>query len=144
MQNVFDTFATSTVVEREEPSQHYQLQHRGTVEAQSTSPSPTTLQRKKPIPLPRKKCSQMESYRGEVPPATPNKLVSCHQETHSPFSTVSAATFHIPQSASTSCFTCSSDYSGDYSGGTGDSGVGDVRQQYVPSQKSLDGKHDNI
>lgn len=67
------------------------------------------------------------------------EFVFCQQETHP--STALATVSHIPQSVSTSCLKSSADYSGDYSGGTGDSGVGDIRHKYVPSQESLDRKY---
>ena len=109
-----------------------------------TSPSPT--QPKKPTPLPRKKClpQQTPSLQVSSPgsslstQSSHSHFVFCHQETQAPSSL--AAVFHIPQSASTSCLTASADYSGDYSGGTGDSGVGDIRNKYTPSQEALDRK----
>ena len=109
-----------------------------------SSPSPSA-QRKKPIPLPRKKWPPPGSSRSSSPVPSPrspvaSKFVYCQQETQHPASLLATADFHIPHSASTSCLTSSADYSGDYSGGTGDSGVGDIKQQYPLSKKSLDGK----
>lgn len=117
---------------------------------QESSPSPSA-QRKKPIPLPRKKWQQPGSSGAGIPvssptlsPALSSKFVYCQQESQAPASALNTALLHIPgQSASTSCLTCSSDYSGDYSGdctGTGDSGVGDIRSKYTPSQEALDRK----
>lgn len=103
------------------------------------TPSPT-IQRKKPIPLPRmKRRLPHDSLQVSSPTSpVPTKFIYSQQETQPPSSLVTASALGIPQSASTSCLTCSADYSGDYSGGTGDSGVGDVRH-YVPSKKLLDG-----
>lgn len=117
----------------------------------SASPS-STLQRKnyKPLPLPRKKRPQAQSNSQSASAHSltkPNKFVTCHQESQAySASTLMAASLYLPQSASTSCLNCSSDYSGDYSGGTGtgDSGVGDIRREYKPSQKSLDGKTNHL
>ena len=106
------------------------------------SPSPT--QSKKPTPLPRKKQLQQTPTQVSSPgsslstSSTTHHFVFCQQETQAPSSLTGA--FHIPQSVSTSCLTASADYSGDYSGGTGDSGVGDIRHKYTPSQEALDRK----
>lgn len=116
---------------------------------QEGSPSPSA-QHKKPIPLPRKKWPPPGSSGAGVPVSSPTlspcmstKFLYCQQESQAPASTLNTALLHIPQSASTSCLTCSSDYSGDYSSdytGTGDSGVGDVRSKYTPSREALDRK----
>lgn len=133
----------------------HQFHHVGPIN-QEGPPSPSA-QRKRPIPLPRKKWpAQPESSgMGGVPVSSPSlslrvttKFVYCQQESQlAPASGLSTALLHIPQSASTSCLTCSSDYSGDYSGdytGTGDSGVGDVRSKYTPSQEALDRKFQSL
>ena len=132
-------------------TQHHFHHTTGPTVIQEGSPSPS-VQRKKPIPLPRKKWpAQPESSSGAgVPvssltlsPHVSTKFVYCQQESQAPASALNTALLHIPHSASTSCLTCSSDYSGDYSGdytGTGDSGVGDVRSKYTPSREALDRK----
>lgn len=115
----------------------------GAVRSQTheASPSPTT-HRKKPIPLPRKRGLLQDSYPQVSSPMSPApaEFVYCRQETQCPSSMLTASALGIPHSASTSCLTYSLEYSGDYSGGTGDSGVGDIRQKYLPAKKSLDGK----
>ena len=108
-----------------------------------SSPSPTLP--KMPIPLPRKKRLQQTLTQISSPgsslstSSTTHHFVFC-QETQAPSSLPD--TFHIPQpqSVSTSCLTASANYSGDYSGDTGDSGVGDIRHKYIPSQEALDRK----
>ena len=132
-------------------TQHHFHHTTGPTVIQEGSPSPS-VHRKKPIPLPRKKWpAQPESSSGAgVPVSSPTfsprvstKFVYCQQESQAPASALNTALLHIPHSASTSCLTCSSEYSGDYSGdytGTGDSGVGDVRSKYTPSQEALDRK----
>lgn len=106
-----------------------------------SSPSPTQTP-KKPTPLPRKKRTptQVSSPGSSLSAAsTAHHFVFCQQETRG--STSLGSAFHdFSQSASTSCLTASADYSGDYSGGTGDSGVGDIRHTYTPSQEALDRK----
>lgn len=129
-------------------TQHNHLHHTGSI-IQETSPS-LSAQHKKPIPLPRKKWPQPGSSGAGIPvssptlsPAMSTKFVYCQRESQAPASALNTALLHMPQSASTSCLTCSSDYSGDHSGdytGTGDSGVGDVRSKYTPSQEALDRK----
>ena len=146
--NESETVAAPTPTARVNSAQR---QRHAVAESQESPQSPSSL-RKKPIPLPRKKWPPPDSSHASSPmpfpvpspsPRSPvtRKFVFCQQETQHPPHSLSPTTFHIPLSASASCdcLTSSADYSGDYSGGTGDSGVGDVRQKYQLSKKSLDG-----
>lgn len=105
------------------------LHHQSTL-IPETSSSQTRC--KKPIPRPRTKLPQPVHCQVSSP-TSPTEFVFCHRGTQ--VATTPAA---LHQGASTlHGLTYSSDYSGDYTGGSGDSGVGDI-SGHIPSKEALD------
>lgn len=108
-----------------------------TTEAPPSGP----MQPKRYAHLPKNKLVQQTPTQLLSPGTSSNRstrFVFCQQETQAPGLLKNTSASNVSHNASASCLTGSAEYSGDYSGGTGDSGVGDIRHKYTPSQEALD------